>query len=89
MVIEMIENEPPYLNEEPLKALYLIATTGTPQLKKPERLSNELKSFLQLCLSVDVKSRATSDELIQHDFLTKSCKVKHLAPLLKFKPLIK
>lgn len=64
MAIEMIENEPPYLDEEPLKALYLIATNGTPTLKNPERLSSELKSFLAVCLCVDVRSRANSMELI-------------------------
>ena len=52
MAIEMIENEPPYLDEEPLKALYLIATNGTPTLKKPEALSKELKSFLSVVLFV-------------------------------------
>ena len=54
-----------YLDEEPLKALYLIATNGTPTLKKPEKLSKELKNFLAVCLCVDVKSRATADELLQ------------------------
>jgi serine/threonine-protein kinase CLA4 len=64
MAIEMIENEPPYLDEEPLKALYLIATNGTPTLKKPEALSRELKGFLAVCLCVDVSSRATANELL-------------------------
>nr|QPG55753.1 pheromone receptor [Auricularia cornea] len=85
MAIEMIENEPPYLDEEPLKALYLIATNGTPTLKKPEALSKELKSFLSVCLCVDVKSRATADELLGHEFLKKACALSGLAPLLRFR----
>nr|AAS46755.1 p21 activated kinase-like protein [Pleurotus djamor] len=85
MAIEMIENEPPYLDEEPLKALYLIATNGTPTLKKPEALSRELKGFLAVCLCVDVSSRATASELLDHEFLKKSCALSGLAPLLRFK----
>ncbi|KAG1142145.1 hypothetical protein G6F37_003832 [Rhizopus arrhizus] len=85
MAIEMIENEPPYLDEEPLKALYLIATNGTPTLKHPERLSTELKSFLAVCLCVDVRSRANSAELLKHEFLKKAGPLEILAPLLKFR----
>ncbi|KAF9431008.1 Protein kinase [Podila epigama] len=85
MAIEMIEQEPPYLDEEPLKALYLIATNGTPTLKKPETLSAELKNFLAVCLCVDVKSRATSRELLEHDFLKRSGSLHTLRPLFDFK----
>ncbi|KUI60353.1 Serine/threonine-protein kinase CLA4 [Cytospora mali] len=85
MAIEMIESEPPYLNEEPLKALYLIATNGTPRLKKPEKLSKELKAFLSVCLCVDVKSRASALELLDHDFLKHGCPLGSLSELLAFK----
>jgi serine/threonine protein kinase len=85
MAIEMIESEPPYLNEEPLKALYLIATNGTPRLKKPEKLSKELKAFLSVCLCVDVKSRATAEELCRHDFLQHGCSIASLSELLRFR----
>jgi serine/threonine protein kinase len=61
MAIEMIKSDPPYLNEEPLKALDLIATHGT--LEKPDKLSKELKSFLAACLMVDVHQRSTADYL--------------------------
>lgn len=85
MAIEMIESEPPYLNEEPLKALWLIATNGTPRLKKPERLSKELKAFLSVCLCVDVKSRASATELLGHEFLRLGCNSSSLAELLRFR----
>lgn len=86
MTIEMIEGDPPYMNEEPLKALYLIATNGTPKLKKPEALSNSIKKFLSICLCVDTKFRATTDELLEHSFIQyKSGDVSELAPLLRWK----
>lgn len=85
MAIEMIESEPPYLNEEPLKALYLIATNGTPRLKKPDKLSKELKAFLSVCLCVDVKSRASATELMGHDFLKSGCSLNSLSQLLNFR----
>ncbi|KAF2086815.1 Pkinase-domain-containing protein [Saccharata proteae CBS 121410] len=85
MAIEMIESEPPYLNEEPLKALYLIATNGTPRLKKPDKLSKELKAFLSVCLCVDVRSRATASELMSHDFLKNGCGLASLSQLLAFR----
>ncbi|KAJ3192248.1 Protein kinase [Irineochytrium annulatum] len=83
MAIEMIEGEPPYLEEEPLKALYLIATNGTPTLKSPEKLSSVFKNFLGRCLEVDVTKRATSEELLQHPFMRLSAPLSALAPLVK------
>ena len=86
MAIEMIEAEPPYLNEEPLKALYLIATNGTPRLKDPEKLSKDLKAFLSVCLCVDIRSRASAEELLKHEFLRRACSTNSLAELLMNKP---
>lgn len=85
MAIEMIESEPPYLDEEPLKALYLIATNGTPTLKNPNALGDDMKHFLSVCLCVDVKSRATAEELLKHDFFRKACPTTELASLVRKK----
>ncbi|KAL9617043.1 MAG: hypothetical protein Q9160_008160 [Pyrenula sp. 1 TL-2023] len=85
MAIEMIESEPPYLNEEPLKALFLIATNGTPRLKNPHKLSKELKGFLSVCLCVGVESRASASELLSNEFMKKGCSLSSLPDLLRFK----
>ena len=90
MAIEMIESEPPYLNEEPLKALFLIATNGTPTLKNPDKLSRELKVFLSQCLTVDVKNRATAQEILAGDFLKRGgCSLASLVDMLKFRTAAK
>ncbi|GEQ70554.1 hypothetical protein JCM33374_g4232 [Metschnikowia sp. JCM 33374] len=83
MVIEMIEGEPPYLNETPLRALYLIATNGTPKLKEPEALSYDIKKFLAWCLQVDFNKRGTAEQLLKDKFILDSDSVSSLAPLVK------
>ncbi|KAJ3205017.1 Protein kinase [Entophlyctis luteolus] len=83
MAIECIEGEPPYLDEDPLKALYLIATNGTPTLKHPDSVSSAFKSFLGDCLEVDVAKRASSDNLLKHTFLEIAASETSLAQLVK------
>ncbi|KAJ2964980.1 hypothetical protein NQZ79_g188 [Umbelopsis isabellina] len=83
MTIEMIEGEPPYLHESPLRALYLIATNGTPELQSPNTLSKLCRDFLAKALEVDADLRPTAEELLQHPFLAKADKLKALSPLIK------
>ena len=98
----MIEGEPPYLNQNPLKALYLIATNGTPTIANPENLSALFKDYLGLTLSVDVEKRPTASELLQvraphspidREVFTRNCSqhafLKAAEPLRTLTPLIK
>ncbi|KAK5103153.1 signal transducing kinase of the PAK [Lithohypha guttulata] len=67
MAIEMIEGEPPYLTESPLRALYLIAKFGTPKIKDEHALSPVFRDFLYFALKVEPEKRASA-----HDLLTRS-----------------
>ena len=82
MAIEMIDGEPPYLNENPLRALYLIATNGKPEIKERDKLSSVFQDFLDQCLETNVEKRPTAAELLRHPFLKLS------RPLISLNPLI-
>ena len=85
LTIEMIDGEPPYLHETPLRALYLIAANGKPSVKDDsrDRMSSELKDFLDKCLEVEPESRAETKELLNHPFILKAKPLSSLEPNIK------
>jgi len=98
----MIEGEPPYLNQNPLKALYLIATNGTPTIANPENLSSVFSDYLAKTLEVDAEKRPNATELLQvylsllfpistttHSSLSQHPFFKLSEPLRTLAPLIK
>lgn len=73
MLMELVEGEPPYMEHQPLRALFLITTKGIPPLKDSSKWSSEFRSFYDLCLEKDVEKRPEASELLDHPFLKKAC----------------
>ena len=77
----MAEGEPPFMDFPPLRALFLITTQGIPDLKEPDKWSNEFKDFIKLCLQKDAANRPSALELLKHPFILKSCSNEELIKL--------
>lgn len=68
-----------------MRALYLIATTGTPNIATAEQLSPTLSAFLHAALTVDQDRRPDARTLRRHAFLRMGRKedLRSLVPLIK------
>ncbi|XP_067170639.1 serine/threonine-protein kinase PAK 4 isoform X5 [Apteryx mantelli] len=83
MVIEMVDGEPPYFNEPPLKAMKMIRDNLPPKLKNVHKVSPSLKGFLDRMLVRDPLQRATATELLKHPFLGKAGPPASIVPLMR------
>ncbi|KAJ7995214.1 hypothetical protein DPEC_G00242220 [Dallia pectoralis] len=83
MVIEMVDGEPPYFNEPPLKAMKMIRDNLPPKLKNLHKVSPLLKGFLDKLLVRDPAQRATANELLKHPFLGKAGPPSCIVPLMR------
>ncbi|CAF96127.1 unnamed protein product, partial [Tetraodon nigroviridis] len=83
MVIEMVDGEPPYFNEPPLKAMKMIRDNLPPKLKNLHKVSPLLKGFLDRMLVRDPAQRATAGEILKHPFLTKAGPPSCIVPLMR------
>lgn len=84
MCIEMIDGLPPYMDQAPLRALFLIVSKGLPPPRNVAFMSAEFKDFVNQCTIIDPDQRPTASILLKHPFLNKASKGKPtLADMVK------
>eukprot|EP00002_Diphylleia_rotans_P036341 TRINITY_DN7997_c0_g1_i2.p1 TRINITY_DN7997_c0_g1~~TRINITY_DN7997_c0_g1_i2.p1 ORF type:complete len:220 (-),score=37.17 TRINITY_DN7997_c0_g1_i2:290-949(-) len=83
LMIEMIDGEPPYLRYPPIRALFLIATHGTPEIKNENTLSQGLRDLVYRCLEVESTTRLSAAAAERHPFLENICATQAIADMIK------
>ncbi|OHT15455.1 Serine/threonine-protein kinase pakC [Tritrichomonas foetus] len=84
MCIEMAEGAPPYLDEQPMRALYLIVVNGVKGLSDRDFWSKEFNNFVDSCLKVEPAKRPSAEALLKHPFISKACSKEEIAELNMF-----
>lgn len=85
-MIEMIDGSPPYINEQPFRAMCKIAMQEEPPTVTAEsqaRISADTMNFLQRCLTIDPQVRADTSELLKHPFIKRAKPLSSLCPNIK------
>jgi hypothetical protein len=79
LALECAEWEPPYMDEKPLRAMFLITTKPPPVFKDRRRWSPAFNDFLSRCLVLNPAKRSCATDLLNHAFLQKACDMNYLA----------
>ena len=78
--LEMAQGEPPLIDQaEPLRAMYLITVSPPPQLADPYAWSKDMNHYIESCLVLNPKKRASSSQMLMHPFMKKVTKPAEFA----------
>ncbi|KAI1290651.1 p21 protein (Cdc42 Rac)-activated kinase [Mortierella claussenii] len=80
---EMLEGEPPFLNEPPLRAMFLIASGDLPKINHGGLASKRCISFVEACTVGKGEDRPGARDLLDHPFLQLACETNTMAKLLE------
>ena len=84
LCIEMADGAPPYLDEPPMRALYLIVVNGVSGLSDKSQWSPIFNNFCDCCLEKDPTKRPSAEKLLKHPFLNKTSTKKEISNITKF-----
>lgn len=73
LCMELADGEPPYIDQLPLRALFLISTQGIPDVKNPTHWSANFTNILDVCLTTNPVLRPTASNLLKHAFFKQAC----------------
>mgnify|MGYP002048480422 CR=1 FL=1 len=79
----MKDGKPPYFDEEPLRAMFLVATHGRPKVTDWDHFSAEFQEFLDKCLQANPDDRLSAEQLLHHPFLEKQTDLASLGLLIR------
>eukprot|EP00924_Labyrinthula_sp_SR-Ha-C_P001155 maker-scaffold_7-snap-gene-15.42-mRNA-1 protein AED:0.04 eAED:0.04 QI:0/0.33/0.5/1/1/1/4/166/430 len=77
--LEMAQGDPPLIDEQPLRAMLLIAVNPAPRLDEPEKWSKQFVHFVKSCLTSTPANRGSSEQLLMHPFIREASSKKEFA----------
>lgn len=79
--IELAKGEPPYFDQHPMRALFLIPKNNSPELTG--NFSRLFKDFVASCLNKDPCNRTSAKELLKNKFIKAGKKTSSLVNLIE------
>ncbi|KAI9305895.1 kinase-like domain-containing protein, partial [Cunninghamella echinulata] len=88
MMMEMAQGDPPYIEYPPLRAVFLIASNGVPELDPSSTWSDSFKDFVKQCTTMNPNQRPDAERLLKHPFLTMASSTEDIIQLVTESKLI-